>query len=100
MLHGEALGTIPIKIGNLTRIPPAATITPHWDGHTAQHNVAENEKRVHKYLMGTKLSLFADDISKSRENAKKFNRKSLSSNVILERECLASFGLLQKNTPD
>lgn len=62
MLNGEALGTIPIKTGNLTRIPAAATITLHCDERTVQHSVAENEKRAHEYLMRTKSSLFADDI--------------------------------------
>lgn len=42
-LNGEARGTIPIKLGNLTRIPAAAIITSHCGEHPV-HSVAENEK--------------------------------------------------------
>lgn len=44
MLNGGALGTIPIKTGNLTRIPATAIIISHYYEHTVQNNVIENGK--------------------------------------------------------
>lgn len=72
MLNGGALGTIPIKTGNLTRIPATAIIISHYYEHTVQNNVIEKE--LHEYSMREqKLSLFANDLSKYRENSRKSN---------------------------
>lgn len=51
MFNGEALGTIPIKIGKLTRIPVPAISISHGYEHNVQHNVVASGKKVHEYSM-------------------------------------------------
>ena len=51
MFNGEALRTIPIKVGKLNRTLATDIIISHCYEHNVQHNVLENGKRVHEYSM-------------------------------------------------
>lgn len=64
MFNSEALGTIPIKIGKLTRIPAPAIIISDCYEQNVQHNMQKMERGcVNIQWERTKLSLSADDIS-------------------------------------